>query len=183
MTSDDVSLEHETSPHVVLIQGRLSPTSKTAIVIEQMKDRLLEKQVLVTVLDLRDLEMEFCDGRPLKEYNQDMRAAHKLLSQADGYVIGMPVYMYSVSGPLKNFLDIVSSAMKDKFTGLVCTSGGVRSYLAAEDLMNILSFEVNVTTVQPIVHVYAADFQNSNIINPKVFEKIDAMINRLLQFL
>ncbi len=170
-------------PHVVLIQGSLSPASKTAIVLERIKEKLLERKTIVTVLDLRNLDLEFCDGRALADYNQDMRAAHKLLSQADGYVIGMPVYMYSVSGPLKNFLDIVSEAMKDKFTGLVCMSGGVRSYLAAEDLINILSFEVNVTTVQPIVHAYSGDFQNDEISNPKIFEKIERMIDRLLQFL
>ncbi len=183
MGFNDIESKEESIPHVVLIQGSLSPTSKTAIVLEKIKEQLLDRNVKVTILDLRDLNMEFCDGRPLRDYNDDIKAAHRLLSQADGYVIGMPVYMYSVSGPLKNFLDIVSGAMQDKFAGLVCMSGGVRSYLAAEDLINILSFEVNVTTVQPIVHAYGADFQNDELSNPKVLEKIDAMIERLLKFL
>ena len=49
---------------------------------------------------------KWIDGRDLKDYNEDLQKAYKQIEEANGYVIGMPVYCYSVSGVLKNFLDI-----------------------------------------------------------------------------
>ncbi len=167
---------------IVLIQGSLSKKSKTSIVLEKAAEILEKKGVSYEMLDLRKLNMEFCDGRPLEEYNNDMQKAYHILKSADAYIIGMPVYQYSVSGPLKNFLDIVSGAMKRKIAGIVCVSGGTRSYLASQDLMKILSFEVHVVSVQPTVHASKEDFDGQQIVNPKIIEKIEGMVDSILRF-
>ena len=78
---------------IVLIQGSLARDSKTSIVIDTVNDKLAEKIISTRIIDLRDSNLEFCDGRPLSEYNDDMRSAYEILKKADGYVIGMPVYM------------------------------------------------------------------------------------------
>ena len=61
------------------------------------------------ILDLRSFDMQFCDGRKLVDYNLDTQKVFQMINEADGFIIGMPVYCYSVSGPLKNFIDITSS--------------------------------------------------------------------------
>ena len=171
-------------PRICIIQGSLKPASRTAIVIDEVVTKLKKKKnVKIDIIDLRKIDMQFCDGRDLKDYNKDMRAAHATMEKADGYIFGMPVYQYSISGPLKNFLDIVSSAMSNKTAGIVCNSGGVRSYLASVELMKILSFEENVTTVQPTVHTWVEDFASGKIHNEDIHARIDKMIEALLKAL
>ena len=60
---------------------------------------------------------------------------------ADGVVLAMPVYCYSVAGPTKNLVDIVGSALANKPVALVSAAGSVRSYLAIRDLLGSLVFE------------------------------------------
>ena len=168
--------------NIVVIQGSLNPNSRTAIVTQKTAEVLTEKGISFETIDLRELEMEFCDGRELEEYNQDMQDAYQKMEAADAYIIGMPVYQYSIAGPLKNFLDITMGAMKgEKPVGIICNSGGVRSYLASAELMKALSFEVSALCVQPTVHTWAGDFEDGAIKDPKIVEKIEKMVNAILK--
>ncbi len=167
---------------IVLIQGSLNPKSKTAIVINAVEDKLQNHNIEFETIDLREINMEFVDGRPIGEYNDSMQKAITCMRSADAYVIGMPVYQYSVSGPLKNFIDIVTETMNEKPFGIVSNSGGVRSYLAASDLMIMLSFEAWALPIQPIVHTWAGDFEGQEINNKKVGEKIEKMLDNLQKY-
>ena len=134
-------------------------------------------------LDLRSFNMQFCDGRKLQEYNSDTRKAYVMVDKADGLVIGMPVYCYSVSGPLKNFIDITSSAMEEKAAGIICTTGSSMSYLASADLAKILAYESHVLSIQPVVCSSYEDFRNGRLESQKVHEKLNNMIEVLGGFL
>ena len=166
---------------LLIIQGSLNKNSKTSIIIDEVVKILKEKSVNYELIDLRKIELQFCDGRDLKEYNEDLQNAYKLMKSADGYIIGMPVYCYSVSGPLKNFLDITCGAMEGKVCGIVCNAGGVMSYLASAELMKILSYEVSCLSIQPTTYAYGNDFKDGKIVNEKVIEKAKNMIENLIK--
>ncbi len=164
---------------IVLIQGSLNKESRTALLIDHAAGEMKRAGLEVTVLDLRNIQMEFCDGRSLEDYHPDMQQAYLTMEAADGFVIGMPVYCYSVSGPLKNFIDITSGAMVKKITGILCNAGGNRSYMASADLSNILTYESHVTTVQPIVFSSYEDYDDQTLTGAKVKSKIREMVNNL----
>ncbi len=168
---------------VLLIQGSLNPESYTAVLIEVVKGLLGKKAIACEVLDLRGVDMDFCDGRAIENYNPDTKRAYEMVRSADAYIFGMPVYSYSISGALKNLIDITGGAMKDKVAGILCNSAGPRSYLASVDLMKILSFEENVVTVQPIVHTDRNSFRDGKIFDDKVLELINEMIEALSKYL
>lgn len=80
----------------------------------------------------------------------------------------------------KNFLDIFQSAMTDKYAGLLCNSGGIRSYnFGAGELMMSMAFHNNVTLIQPVVHSWWEDFSQKKLVSKKVIEKLDLLIDRL----
>ncbi len=167
---------------IVLIQGSMFPNSKTAEIMEIIQHILEHKNVETEIIDLRKINMEFHDGRKIEEYNEDIRRAYQTLENADAYVIGMPVYQYSMSGPLKNFLEIVGPAMSNKFTGLLLVSEKVKSYLAANELMKIMSYELNITTVPPIIHVHEKIFGENGELLQSISENIELMLQRLISF-
>ena len=170
-------------PKVVIIQGSLSHDSKTAIVVQETERILKQKDVEFETLDLRKLEMEFCDGRPLAEYNADMQRVYGLMKAADGYIFGMPVYCWSVSGVVKNLIDITAGAMENKVAGILCNAGGDRSFLASSDLVKILLYESGVLTVHPTVYSSAEDFDGGRLTNAKVVAKIQGMVDALFKLL
>ena len=166
--------------NLVVIQGSLNKNSKTAVIVDHILQILLEKSIKHSVIDLRKIKLEFCDGRKIEEYNDDLKNAYELMKSASAYIIGMPVYCYSVSGVLKNFLDITCNSMKGKFAGIICNAGGLMSYLASAELMKILSYEVHVLSVQPTVYAWDSDFQNGKIANQKVLNKANEMVENLM---
>ena len=168
---------------VVLIQGSLNKESRTAILVDHAAAMLKSAGLDVDHLDLRNIQMEFCDGRSLKEYHPDMQQAYQTIEKADAFVIGMPVYCYSVSGPLKNFIDITSGAMEKKIAGILCNAGGKQSYMASADLSKILAYESHVTTVQPIVYSSYDDFDDQTLAGDKVKSKIKDMVEHLARHL
>jgi len=164
---------------VILIQGSLNKDSRTAVLIQHAEQELKRAGLEVSVLDLRNLHMEFCDGRSLKEYHPDMQQAYRAIDEAQAFVMGMPVYCYSVSGPLKNFIDIISGAMEKKIAGILCNAGGKGSYMASADLSQILAFESHVTTVQPVVFSSYEDYEGQTLVSEKTNSKIREMVNNL----
>ena len=100
-------------PKVLIIQASLNPQSKTAVVVREAEKILISLGGIdCQILDLRSFDMQFCDGRKLVDYNLDTQKVFQMINEADGFIIGMPVYCYSVSGPLKNLIDITSPAME-----------------------------------------------------------------------
>ena len=171
-------------PKVLIIQSSLNPQSKTAVVVGEA-EKILNSldEVDCQILDLRYFDMQFCDGRKLTDYNSDTQKAFEMINDADGFIIGMPVYCYSVSGPLKNLIDITSSAMEKKAAGILCTTGSPMSFLASSDLAKILAYESHVFSVQPVVCSSYEDFKDGKLENRKVKEKLKSMIEVLLHYL
>lgn len=170
-------------PQVVFIQGSLNKESRTAILVDHAAGEMKRAGLKVGLLDLRNIQMEFCDGRPLKEYHPEVQQAYQTLEKADAFVIGMPVYCYSVSGPLKNFIDITSGAMDNKIAGILCNAGGNQSYMSSADLSKILAYESHVTTVQPIVYSNYEDYDNQTLTGDKVKSKVRELVDHLARHL
>jgi len=167
-------------PKIILIQGSLNPDSNTAKLVAAAAQELEARQVEHEVIDLRDLNLQFCDARPMKDYNDDTKNVHQKLMDAQGFIFGMPVYCYSVSGALKNFIDIHSSAMEKKYAGILSNAGGRASYMALADLERILAFESHVTTVQPPVFTTYDDYKDEQLDSEKTRNKIRDMLDNLI---
>jgi NAD(P)H-dependent FMN reductase len=166
---------------IVIIQGSLNPKSKTALVVAETEKVLQSRKLDFETLDLRTLNLQFCDGRNLEDYNQDMQKAYRLLQSAQGYIFAIPVYCWSMSGVVKNFIDITAGALENKVTGILCNAGGNRSFMSSGDLINVLYYESGVMTVHPIVYTSYDDFQDGKLVAEKPLAKIPTMIDALMK--
>lgn len=164
---------------VILVSSSLAASSRSAILIEATAERLKEKGHEAVIVDLREEEIPFCDGRPLEEYSDRIQTLYKDLSAADRLVLASPIYCSSISGVMKNFLDIFMHSMKGKRFGVCAALGSKLSYMAIADLYRIMSFQANATGVQPSVVVDNADFED-NQPKPDIHERIDRMLSELL---
>lgn len=96
--------------------------------------------VTTQLIDLREYDLAFCDGRKdhstyppgVARLKADVKAAH-------GIILGTPEYHGSVSGVLKNALDLMGfDQFEGKMIGLVGVSGGsVGAFHALSSLRTI----------------------------------------------
>ena len=165
---------------ILCIQGSLNPDSNTNTLLRILFDRL--DGVKKSYLDLRKLKMEFCDGRDLSGYHEDLQVAAREVEESDAYVIGMPVYCYSVSGALKNFLDITCGGMEEKPFAIVSASGGERSYLATAELQKILIFEVRARPFPRVVFASGKDFKDGALVNQEVDKRLGQLATEFVSW-
>ncbi|MFJ4844434.1 MULTISPECIES: NADPH-dependent FMN reductase [unclassified Streptomyces] len=116
---------------VLSVSGSPSATSRTARLLRHLDHRLTAQGHTTVPLDVRTLPPEallHADfGHPA------IVAATRLFEQADGVVIGTPVYKAAYSGLLKSLLDLLPQYALAGKTVLPLATGGTTAHVLAID--------------------------------------------------
>lgn len=166
------------------INGSLTPSSRTVEVVRLVLDRAATDPVVEPeLLDLRNYDIAFCDGRDPDAYTGDTRTVIDKIAAADAYVVGTPSYRGSYTGALKNLFDLVpNEAPRGKVAGIVLTAGSDHHFLAIEhQLRPLLSF-FQMQTVPGAVYAQNAHFMDGHVTDSAVQEscrRLGAEIVRL----
>ena len=110
---------------IVGINGSLRTESYSYQALYLAAQRVEALGAEVEILDLRQMQLPFCNGE--KEYADypDVKKLRDAVSNADGLILATPEYHGSVSGVLKNALDLMSfEHLSGKVTGLISVLGG-----------------------------------------------------------
>ncbi len=164
---------------IAIVQSSLREGSHTDIVCRAFETYCVGEGVEVEYVDLRKVEMEFCNGGNLEHYPKDMQEAFHKIEKCEGVIFGMPVYQYTMSGVLKNFIDICGASVSGKPVGIIVNSGGPNTYMASRDLFNALQFEYSTTNIMPTPFTWFMDFKDGELINEKVREKLIELAQKI----
>ncbi|MCQ6279536.1 NADPH-dependent FMN reductase [Bacillus sp. EB600] len=176
---------------IVGISGTITG-SKTLVVINKVIEEIKNNnpKAAVEVVDLKQYNVQFCDGRPPSDYTGDTRKIIDLISSADGYIFGTPIFQGSFSGALKNLIDLVPpSVFKNKVMGFAATGGNHQHYLVIENQLKPIAGYLQAYVAPSFVFAHSAHFNVQNEIvdsellkNIKMFsEQIVYMCNQLNQ--
>jgi MsuE subfamily FMN reductase len=176
------------------INGSLTPPpSKTRAVLDVAlaAAKAFDNQVEIEVLELRDYDLQFCDGRSPDLYNADTRQALALVEAADAYLVSTPVYRASYTGALKNFFDLIpnnpngSDPLRGKVVGLLATAGSDHHYLVLEHQLRPLLGFFGAQTVARAVYAQSKDFDAEKQVTGKLvgeLEQLGQEVMTLAQF-
>ena len=124
---------------IVGITGSLRDGSYSALALEQAVNRVKALGAEVEILDLRDMKLPFCDGGDEYPDYPDVEILREKVKAADGLILATPEYHGSVSGVLKNALDLMSfEHLSGKVAGLISVLGGQSNSNALNDLRIIV---------------------------------------------
>lgn len=128
---------------ILLLNGTIVG-KKTRTLLDEIEKYIqqLSKSHETKMVDLENYELQFVDGRPSEEYNEDMKTLIREIEEADAYVIATPVFQGSIPGTLKNVFDAVSPlAMRYKPVSIVANGGTLQHHLVVENqLKPILNY-------------------------------------------
>lgn len=129
---------------LVGLSGSPTVRSKTLLAVDRAL-RFAEQadpQLETVLLNIRDYDIVFCDGRSPDLYDGDSRMVIDAVVTADALVVGTPIYRGSYTGRLKNVFDILpNDALRGKPVGLIATAGSDHHYLAIDhELRPMLAF-------------------------------------------
>lgn len=168
--------------NIVLVASAITG-SKTATVLTALQKELQIQApaAKVTLLDLRQLQLVFSDGRDFREYEGDTRYVAETIMQADALVFGSPVYQAGISGALKNVLDLLPArALADKVATAVITAGSPRHFLVADyQLKPILNF-MKAVLLPSTLYVEEKDLAGDQIVTDEITSRIKRLAQDLL---
>lgn len=166
---------------IVIISSSLSSESKSRILVKTVKEYLVSQGVEVSFIDIRDYEL------PLYAVN-DTRAFEKVelikkeILEADGLIIGTPIYNFSVASGLKNLIEHTGSAWSNKVVGVVCAAGGQRSYMAVLPFINSLMLDFRCVVMPNFVYAHPDDFNDKNEPIAEILKRLYALSDDVVRF-
>jgi FMN reductase len=110
---------------VLGVSGSLGRDSSTLRALRIALEAAERAGAEICVMDLRDMSLPFCDGRNSEEYPSAVQEWRGAVRRADGVIFASPEYHNSLTGSLKNAIDLLDmNDMKGKMCGLIGVAGG-----------------------------------------------------------
>ncbi|MEA5509595.1 NADPH-dependent FMN reductase [Crocosphaera sp. UHCC 0190] len=166
------------------INGSLRPNSYSAKAIQVAITRVEALGGEVEFLDLREINLPFCDGG--KEYPEypDVEKLRQTVKAADGLILATPEYHGSVSGVIKNTLDLMSfEELSGKVTGLISVLGGQPNSNALNDLRVIMRWVHGWVIPEQIAigQAWQAFNEEGKLLDEKLSERFDHFAMSLVE--
>ena len=150
--------------------------SKTRIVVAKVLEEVkrYHPEVDIELLDMKNYDVQFCDGRDPSTYTGDTKKVIDIVSLADFYIIGTPIFQGSITGVLKNLFDLVPpQALRNKVMGFVASGGTYQHYLVIENQLKPIACYFRAFVSPNYVYVHNDHFSPQNeLIDQEVLDRI-----------
>jgi len=137
----------------------------------------------VTLLDLRQLNLPFCDGNNDYAPYPDVERLRQTVKQADGLLLATPEYHGSLSGVLKNTLDLMSfEQLEGKVVGAISVLGGQPNSNALNDLRTITRW-VHAWMIPEQVAIgqaWKAFDDEGNLVDEALAQRLERLVQSLV---
>lgn len=168
---------------IVGITGSLRDGSYAAQALQQAITRVEALGAAVEILDLREMNLPFCNGGDDYPDYPDVAILRETVKAADGLILATPEYHGSVSGVLKNALDLMSfEHLSGKVTGLISVLGGQSNSNALNDLRVIIRWVHGWVIPEQIAigQAWQAFDDEGKLLDEKISQRFDRFAQSLV---
>ena len=168
---------------IVGITGSLRTDSYSALALQQAIDRVRALGAEAEIIDLREMKLPFCDGGNEYPDYPDVEIMREKVKTADGLILATPEYHGSVSGVLKNALDLMSfEHLSGKVTGAISVLGGQSNSNALNDLRIIVRWVHGFVIPEQIAvgQAWQAFDSSGKLKDEKLAQRFDAFAQSLV---
>ncbi|MBW4515478.1 MAG: NAD(P)H-dependent oxidoreductase [Timaviella obliquedivisa GSE-PSE-MK23-08B] len=169
---------------IVGIVGSLREGSYSQQALKVAVQKVADLGADVEIVDLRSLHLPFCDGGDDYSAYPDVAKLSQTVKAADGLILATPEYHGSVSGVLKNALDLMGfEELSGKVTGLISVLGGQPNSNALNDLRTILRW-VHAWTIPEQVAIgqaWQAFGKDGELLDNKLAQRFDSFARSLVE--
>ena len=160
----------------LVISTSLREGSRSRIMAKALSKNLNE----VEFFDLQKNPLPMCDGDKCYDLPEviDFR---KKIENAKGIIMAIPIYNYNVSSGAKNIIELGGRMLYDKVFGFICAAGGKSSYMSVMSFASSLMIDYRCFIIPKFVYALKSDFNENEITNPDIKERIDELGNDLIR--
>ena len=160
----------------LVISTSLREGSRSKIMAKALSKNLNE----VEFFDLQKNPLPMCDGDKCYDLPEviDFR---KKIENEKGIIMAIPIYNYNVSSGAKNIIELGGRMLYDKVFGFICAAGGKSSYMSIMSFASSLMIDYRCFIIPKFVYALKSDFNENEITNPDIKERIDELGNDLIR--
>ena len=148
---------------LLMLVGAATPPGRLAAAVAFAAEAV-EDVAAVDILNLAEVQVEICDGRPLEAYGEATRQAVARIAAAQTVLIAAPVYRASFPGVLKNLLDITPvEVLQQKPVGIVAMGGSPHHYLAVDTQLRAVLAWFGALVAPTSVYLTGRDFKDGQL--------------------
>jgi FMN reductase len=168
---------------IVGISGSKRPDSLCLTLVKTLLNACQKHGVETQLIDLSRHELPFFDNRESWDYGPEAEKLADLLDKADGFVIGTPEYHGSLSGTLKNFLDLLDykKVLAGKPAGFCAVGGGRSRAQTVLDHLMVVARALQLWAVPRVVGMNHPDFQDFQVKDKATLERVESVAHELVR--
>ena len=169
---------------VVGIGGSLRPDSSSYQALAVAIQRVQALGAEAKILDLRQMNLPFCSGGDDYPDYPDVVRLREAVQEADALILATPEYHGSISGVLKNTLDLMSfEQLSNKVTGLISVLGGQANSNALNDLRVIMRWVHGWVIPEQIAigQSWKAFDKDGKLLDEKLSQRFDQFAESLVE--
>src|SRR5947207_264804 len=168
---------------LLMLVGAATPPGRLAAAVAAAVEmvRAAGAGVNVDILNLAEVPVDICDGRPLEQYGEPTRQAVARIAAASAVLIAAPVYRASFPGVLKNLLDIAPvEALQNKPVGIVAMGGSPHHYLAVDGHLRLVLGWFGALVAPTGVYLTGGDFTDGQLSSENARKDLAALCQTLI---
>ena len=164
---------------VVVISGSPRANSVTQIPMKYVHEYILSQNVEVEFINLAEYDIECYRGYGI-QYNEDTTKAAKLITDADVWIVGTPIYNSFFSGALKNLFEYINyKATAGKVAGMAILAAGNIGFTDVQTLLTQLLSYFQVIANPKAVYMTTQDVVDGVVAEPTK-ERLRQMVDDTL---
>lgn len=167
---------------IVALLGSVTPPGRLSSAVSGALSRGEAAGHATELLDLGALTVGFADGRPVVQLSDDTPKLVAAISAADAVILATPVYRATMTGALKNAIDLLPfEALTAKPVGVVVMGATLHHYLGADSHLRDILAWFGAITLPTSVYLSSADFIEGKLTEGAA-NSLDALVGALAAF-
>ena len=168
---------------VVVLSGSPRKNGNTQIMMKHVLEYVNQKGVEVKFINLAEDGFESFKGAANEvSYNDKTLQAAKDITEADVWLVGIPVYNSMFSAALKNIFEFINyKETEGKTAGLAIVAGGTISFGDVQTLFTQLMSYFRVITNPTVVYSTGEAIGDGKISDEEVKSRLNEMVDKTLE--
>jgi FMN reductase len=163
--------------NIVALLGSVTPPGRLSSAINGALSRAAAGGHSTALLDLGALTVGYADGRPIDQLTDDSPILVNGICAASAVVLATPVYRGTLTGALKNALDLLPiEALQGKPVGIVAMGATLHHYLGAESHLRDILAWFGAITLPAGVYLSSSDFTDG-VLSEKAAGALDDLLS------
>ena len=164
---------------IVAILGSVTPPGRLSSAVSGALAQAAASGHDTDLLDLGQLKLGFADGQPIEQLDDDTPKLVATVSAAEAVLLATPIYRATLTGALKNALDLLPiEALQGKPVGVAAMGATLHHYLGAESHLRDILAWFGAWQLPTSVYLSSADFVDGKLTEAAA-QSLDQLISVL----